>query len=51
MYLTHTEADNIEQHTASLEAHAGVQVITAVVGRADVYAELPWRAFALGTGA
>ena len=32
MYVTHTEADNSEQRTASLEAHAGVQVITAVVG-------------------
>jgi len=49
MYLTRTEADDIEQRTAALEAHAGVQVITAVVGKADVYAELPWRAFALGT--
>lgn len=49
MYLTRTEADNIEQRTALLEAHAGVQVITAVVGKADVYAELPWRAFALGS--
>jgi len=49
MYLTRTEADDIEQRTAALEAHAGVQVITAVVGKADIYAELPWRAFALGT--
>lgn len=49
MYLTRSEADTIEQRTASLEAHAGVQVITAVVGKADVYAELPWRAFALGS--
>ncbi len=49
MYLTRTEADDIEQRTAALEAHAGVQVITAVIGKADVYAELPWRAFAMGT--
>jgi len=49
MYLTRTEADNIERRTAALEANAGVQVITAVVGKADAYAEVPWRAFALGT--
>ena len=49
MYLTRAEADSIEQRTAALEAAAGVQVITAVVGKADVYAELPWRAFALGS--
>ena len=27
---------------------AGVQVVTVVVGKADVYLELPWKAFALG---
>src|SRR5450631_4346178 len=48
MYLTRTEADAIEARTASLEAHAGVQVVTAVVGKADHYVELPWKAFALG---
>jgi putative membrane protein len=48
MYLTRTEADAIEARTAALEAHAGVQVVTAVVGKADHYVELPWKAFALG---
>jgi putative membrane protein len=48
MFLTRAEADAIEARTAALEAHAGVQVVTAVVGKADHYAELPWKAFALG---
>ena len=48
MYLTRSEADAIAQRTAVLEAHAGVQVVTAVVGKADHYVELPWKAFALG---
>jgi len=48
MYLTRTEADAIVARTAALERHAGVQVVTAVVGKADHYAELPWTAFALG---
>jgi putative membrane protein len=48
MYLTRTEADTIKARTAALEAHAGVQVVTAVVGKADHYVELPWKAFALG---
>jgi putative membrane protein len=48
MYLTRTEADAIEARTAALEAHAGVQVVTAVIGKADHYVELPWKAFALG---
>ncbi len=49
MFLTRSEADAIEARTAALEASAGVQVVTAVVGKADVYVELPWRAFALGS--
>ncbi len=48
MFLTRTEADAIEARTAALEASTGVQVVTAVVGKADSYVELPWRAFALG---
>jgi putative membrane protein len=47
-FLTRTEADAIEARTAALEAHAGVQIVTAVVGKADHYVELPWKAFALG---
>jgi putative membrane protein len=49
VYLTRTEADAIERRTAALEAHAGVQVVTTVVGKADHYVELPWKAFALGS--
>jgi len=48
MYLTRAELDAIEARTAALEADAGVQVVTAVVGKADHYVELPWKAFALG---
>ena len=48
MYLTRAELDAIEARTAALEAHAGVQVVTAVVGKSDHYVELPWKAFALG---
>jgi putative membrane protein len=48
LFLTRIEADAIEARTAALEAHAGVQVVTAVVGKADHYSELPWKAFALG---
>jgi putative membrane protein len=48
MYLTRPEIDAVETRTAALEARAGAQVVTAVVGKADHYAELPWKAFALG---
>jgi putative membrane protein len=48
MYLTRAEADAIESRTAALEARTGTQVVTAVIGKADHYGELPWKAFALG---
>jgi putative membrane protein len=51
MHLTEAEARLIEARAAELERHAGVQVVAAVVGRADAYPEIPWKAFALGTGA
>lgn len=51
MYLTEAEARLVETRTAELERHAGVQVVAAVVGRADAYHEIPWKAFALGTAA
>jgi len=51
MHLTEAEARLVEARTAELERHAGVQVVAAVVGRADAYPEIPWKAFALGTAA
>jgi putative membrane protein len=48
MFLTATEADSIDAQVAAVETRTGVQVVTAVVGKSDNYAELPWKAFALG---
>jgi putative membrane protein len=48
MYLNRAEADAIESRIAALEARTGTQVVTAVIGKADHYGELPWKAFALG---
>ena len=42
------EATTIERRIAQVEARTGVQIVAAVVARADAYPELPWRAFALG---
>ena len=42
------EATSIERRIAQVEARTGVQLVAAVVPRADAYPELPWRAFALG---
>lgn len=51
MHLTEAEARLVEARASELERHAGVQVVAAVVGRADSYPEIPWKAFALGTAA
>ena len=40
--------ETIDAAIARVEARTGVQIVTALVGRADTYAELPWMAFALG---
>jgi putative membrane protein len=46
--ITDEEAKAIERRIADVEGRTGVQIVTAVVARADLYPELPWRAFALG---
>jgi putative membrane protein len=51
MYLTDADRRAIDAQITSLEAHTGVQVVAAVVGKADTYAEAPWSAFALGAAA
>ncbi len=49
IYLTPAEIEAIDAHVAAVEAATGVQVATAVIGKADSYVELPWKAFAVGS--
>jgi putative membrane protein len=48
MFLSSTESATIDAQIDHLKSRTGVQVVTAVVGKSDIYAELPWKAFALG---
>jgi putative membrane protein len=48
MFLSSSEAGAIAARIADLEARTGVQVVTAIVGRAARYPEARWKAFALG---
>ena len=48
-FLDPGESAALEKEIAHLEAQTGVQLVTAVIGKADSYVELPWKAFALGT--
>jgi putative membrane protein len=48
-FLDQAESAALEEAIAGLEAQTGVQLVTAVIGKADSYVELPWKAFALGT--
>jgi hypothetical protein len=48
MFLSEAETAEIDASIARLEARADVQVVTAVVDKADAYPELLWMAFALG---
>ena len=47
-FLDQGESDALEAQIAALEAQTGVQLVAAVIGKADSYVELPWKAFALG---
>ncbi len=48
MHLTTTEAQAIAARVRALEEASGVEVVTVVVGKSDVYPEIVWTAFALG---
>jgi len=46
--LTDQERIQLDQHVAEVEKRTGAQIVLAVIERSDCYAELPWKAFALG---
>jgi putative membrane protein len=48
MLLSKAETDAITARSVQVEARVGVQVIAAIIGKADAHVELPWKAFALG---
>ena len=48
MLLTPAEAAAIESRVAKLEAERGVEVVTVLTRKSDVYPETVWKAFALG---
>jgi putative membrane protein len=47
-HLTPAETDAIAAEAARIESRTGAQIVAKVVGKSDTYAELPWKAFALG---
>ena len=47
--LTTQEREHLDRRVAGAEKLICAQVVLAVVERSDSYAELPWKAFALGT--
>jgi putative membrane protein len=48
LFLDAAAADTVRARVARLESARGVEVVVAVVARADSYPEVPWKAFALG---
>jgi putative membrane protein len=48
MYLTQQEQQQINGLVAEVEAATGAQALVAVIGKADTYPEIPWKAFAFG---
>ncbi len=48
MFLTAADSQAIEARVRTLERAIGIDVVTMVVGKCDVYPETVWKAFALG---
>lgn len=46
--LTNRERNLLEKRIAAVEKITGAQIVLAVIERCDSYAEIPWKAFALG---
>src|SRR5512140_2577098 len=46
--LSRAESDAIDALIENIESRTGVQMVVAAIGKSDSYAELPWKAFALG---
>lgn len=48
MFLDAAAEAAVKERVAGVERSAGVEVVAAVIVRADSYPEIPWKAFALG---
>jgi putative membrane protein len=46
--LSNEERRQLDQQIADAEKRTGAQIVLAVIERSDAYAEIPWKAFALG---
>jgi putative membrane protein len=46
--LNEEERRQLDQRIADAEKRTGAQIVLAVIDRSDSYAEIPWKAFALG---
>lgn len=49
MPVSEKERQQINSLVARFEADTGAQAVAAVVGKADAYPEIPWKAYAIGT--
>jgi putative membrane protein len=47
--LTEQERRQLDRCITEAEKRTGTQIVLALIERSDVYAELPWKAFALGS--
>jgi uncharacterized membrane protein len=49
MPLSEKEQQQINTLVGRFEADTGIQAVAAVVGKADAYPEIPWKAYAIGS--
>ncbi len=46
--LSDHDRNRLDTHIADVEKRTNTQIVLALIQRSDIYAELPWKAFALG---
>lgn len=46
--LSDEQRARLDERVAEAEGHANAQIVLAVIERSDSYAEIPWKAFAMG---
>ena len=49
MPVSEKEQQQINSLVARFEAGTGIQAVAAIVGKADAYPEIPWKAYAIGS--
>ena len=49
MYFNEEQTTRLEEMTRQIEEKTGTEIVVTVIDKSDLYPEIPWKAFAMGT--